>query len=141
MSQINDLQETINLLKIAETKHSSETVCKTEEVLQLKTKMAAISDSLEQSEREKTTLERHVSQLKDDLATMTQDNQVLHGEVSKVREERDVLRRNIDEYSSKVAQFKQQLAIKVLPHSPAPPTLFYSLRNKRKPVFLIPTKH
>ena len=124
--QIDNLQETIKSLQVAEAKYSTETVCKTEEVVQLQTQLARAGDALQQNEREKTMLEQYVSQLKDDLATMTQENQSLHGVVNKVREELEVSRRKVDDYSNKVAQFKQQLAVKVCP-SHYPPHIHSAL--------------
>ena len=120
ISQIDDLQETIKSLQVAEARHSSETVCKTEEVIQLQTQLARTSDILQQNERDKATLEHYISQLKDDLATMTHENQSLCDELGKVREELEVSRRKVDDYSNKVSQFKQQLAMKVCPTHPSP---------------------
>ena len=59
-------------------------------------------------------LDKQVLQLKQDLTTMTQENQTLHNELRKILEERDRLRDNIEEYGRNAMNYEELLTAKVI---------------------------
>ncbi len=59
-------------------------------------------------------LDKQVLQLKQDLTTMTQENQTLHNELRKILEERDRLRDNIEEYGRNAMKYEELLTAKVI---------------------------
>ena len=62
---------------------------------------------------EREGLERHLGQLKEDLATMTKENQAVHSELRKVVEERDRVKEKVDEYARNVLKYEELLSAKV----------------------------
>ena len=53
------------------------------------------------------------TQLKQDLKTMTHETQALRAELQRVEEEKERLKRRLEEHIRNIAQYKEALAVKV----------------------------
>lgn len=53
-----------------------------------------------------------ISQLREDLKTMTHESQVLRAELQKVGEEKERLRGKVEEYVKNIAHYEETIAVK-----------------------------
>ena len=100
-------------MKSIETDVQNQVNAKDKEIISLRQQLLRVEDDREKTGRDQRELEHQVSQLKQDLATMTTENQAIHGELRKVVQERDQLAKNIEGYTQRLVNLEEQLTIKV----------------------------
>ena len=100
-------------MKSIETDVQNQVTAKDKEIISLRQQLLRVEDDREKIGCDQRELEHQVSQLKQDLVTMTTENQAIHGELRKVVQERDQLAKNIEGYTQRLVNLEEQLTIKV----------------------------
>ena len=100
-------------MKSIETDVQNQVTAKDKEINSLRQQLLRVENDKEKIGLDQRGLEHQVSQLKQDLVTMTTENQAIHGELRKVVEERDQLAKKIEGYTQRLLNLEEQLTIKV----------------------------
>ena len=86
---------------------------KEKELTTLRQQLSLSEEERERREEENVALSQSLKQLKDDLATMTTENQRVHEELRHVASEKENTKRQVKEYHETVVKYQQELTGKV----------------------------
>ena len=86
---------------------------KDKELTTLRQQLSLSEEERERREEENAALSQSLKQLKDDLATMTTENQRVHEELRRVASEKENTKRQVKEYHETVVKYQQELTGKV----------------------------
>lgn len=104
----------MNKLTTAESASRMQVQNKDNEISSMKQRLIVQEEELQRLRASEQNLERQIIQIKEDLNTMTQENQAVHVELRRVIEERECLRNSLEEYGQNANKYEEMLAAKVV---------------------------